>query len=197
MREFTVEGEFAGVGWFDTFNVTPISADGQRMLTWEDSEVCVWNARTGEALSKFGEPDTIIYTATISEYGRLALVGTNDGRARLWDVDNRTVLRTFDHGRENRGGELLVNLSPNGRQAVTALGVHSFTQTAQLWDISDLVGPHIKIQLTEKGLKLIWSSGVLQVAENVNGPWLDVSAAESPHVIPPSEKREFFRAIRD
>lgn len=196
-RVFTVEGEIGGDAWTDSFLITPISADGRRMLTWNDSEVRLSDAKTGQELRTFGHPDTPSWSAAISDNGGLALIGNTDGRARLWDVETGSLLRTFDHGRENRGGEVFVNFSPAGTQVATALGFHTRSQTAQLWDISDLVRPRIEIRKTAAGLELNWSSGALQAAENINGPWIDVDAAGSPHAIQSRENREFFRVTRE
>lgn len=47
----------------------------------------------------------------------------------------------------------------------------------------------------ERAIILRWNCGeVLQGADTVNGPWSDIPGATSPHAVPASEARMFYRA---
>ena len=46
----------------------------------------------------------------------------------------------------------------------------------------------------ERAIILRWNCGeVLQSADDATGPWLDLPGATSPHVVPSSEARRFYR----
>jgi hypothetical protein len=40
---------------------------------------------------------------------------------------------------------------------------------------------------------LTWTTGQLQSASNINGPYTDVSGATSPYTVPPSNAQQYFR----
>jgi hypothetical protein len=40
---------------------------------------------------------------------------------------------------------------------------------------------------------LNWSTGILQAATNVAGPYLDINGAPNPYSVPPTNAQEFFR----
>jgi hypothetical protein len=42
-------------------------------------------------------------------------------------------------------------------------------------------------------VQLFWDTGVLQVADQVTGPWTDLPNATSPHLYQTGEAQKFFR----
>jgi hypothetical protein len=53
--------------------------------------------------------------------------------------------------------------------------------------------PTMSIQFSGGQLQLAWPRGVLQEADNVSGPYTDVTNATSPYTITPTASRKFFR----
>jgi hypothetical protein len=56
-------------------------------------------------------------------------------------------------------------------------------------------GTNTNVQITRSGnnLVLTWSTGRLESADNVSGPWTAVPTASSPFTIPPAGTRKFYR----
>jgi hypothetical protein len=53
--------------------------------------------------------------------------------------------------------------------------------------------PILSLQTSGNSLVLNWSSGALQSATNVLGPWYDLSGAASPYVVTPAGPQQFYR----
>ncbi|RMF14956.1 MAG: hypothetical protein D6758_10575 [Gammaproteobacteria bacterium] len=101
-------------GEYTTLRAVAISGDGSRALTIKDSDLVVWDARTGQALNFWRAPDKVL-SATLSQSGHRALMGLQNNRAIYFDVDRGQTLYTFDHEAEVYG----VALSADDRYALT------------------------------------------------------------------------------
>jgi hypothetical protein len=53
--------------------------------------------------------------------------------------------------------------------------------------------PILSVQFTAGQLQLTWSRGTLQQADDVTGPWSDISNSTAPYTISPTASRKFFR----
>jgi hypothetical protein len=53
--------------------------------------------------------------------------------------------------------------------------------------------PVLSMQTSGNSLVLNWSSGTLQSATNVLGPWYDIGSAASPYTNPLVGPQQFFR----
>ena len=74
------------------------------------------HASTGRATVAFQLGHTEgICSAAFSTDGKQALTGSDDGTARLWDVDSGSVVRTFLHN----GRVACVAFTPDGKQVIT------------------------------------------------------------------------------
>lgn len=62
------------------------SADGQRLMTWGDKMVQVWNASTGIPLSSPLVHPSEVLCATFSPDGEELISGSSDGMLRTWNV---------------------------------------------------------------------------------------------------------------
>jgi WD40 repeat protein len=94
-----------------------MSADGERMArAGGASQVRVWNARTGEALTgpldKVGRNSKL----ALSPDGRLVAAGGEDNTARIWNVATGTLIQTLQPAEGNLSGAITeVAFSPDGR----------------------------------------------------------------------------------
>jgi len=82
------------------------------------------------------------------------------------------------------------------RRALTATEAQSIYLVAQSYGTSfDTYGP-LKLTLQKSGgnLELIWQTGTLQWADNVNGPYTNVPGATAPYYsVTPSAAKKFYR----
>jgi hypothetical protein len=52
---------------------------------------------------------------------------------------------------------------------------------------------NLAVQLIGGQVRVTWSNGVLQSADNVTGPYSDVGGASSPYVTNPTAAKKFYR----
>ncbi|MEX2321708.1 MAG: hypothetical protein WD668_10140 [Saccharospirillum sp.] len=107
---------------------TDVSADGQRALTADYSNLALWDTRSGEPVWYWTAPARI-QALDLSADGSLALLGLSNNQAVLFDAVNGGVLRTFNHD----GPVISVSLSDDARIALTG----SEDLTARLWSVTD------------------------------------------------------------
>lgn len=62
-----------------------------------------------------------------------------------------------------------------------------------IYQIKSLVLPPVQSRWINDQVELIWSYGILQTADDVTGPWNDVTNATSPHSVEPDGSKRFFR----
>lgn len=110
------------------------SPDGKVMATgYEDGTAITWDTTTGTRAATFDTRQRRIDSVAFTPDGQRLLTGTVDG-AILWDISQRTKLRTFE------GPVRSAALSPDGKSVVTWPNVFSvFSDTpggerAVLWD---------------------------------------------------------------
>jgi hypothetical protein len=74
----------------------------------------------------------------------------------------------------------------------TGTSVLTGADIVRLWSIADIA---VRLEGARKpnGLELRWSVGTLQQSAKVNGPWLDVTNAVSPRLVPMNQPSAFFR----
>jgi hypothetical protein len=70
--------------------------------------------------------------------------------------------------------------------AVDGCGNHSAPCTFQVVVLSQMVG-------IKKAVIVTWGCGILQGADNANGPWSDIPGATSPYAVPVDQARQFYR----
>jgi WD40 repeat protein len=87
----------------------------------------ILRATHGEDLVLEGHTDSLV-CLDLSRDARLAVTGSNDGTARLWDLDAGKELRRLDGHPERIIGAAF---SPDGRRAATAC----WDQKARVWDV--------------------------------------------------------------
>jgi len=82
------------------------------------------------------------------------------------------------------------------RRELSAIEAYSIYYVGQTYGRSfDQFGPVLLvIRPNGNNLELIWQSGTLQQADNVDGPWSNVGGATAPyHSVAPSGQRKFYR----
>ena len=85
----------------------------------------------------------------------------------------------------------LINSGTQYRVIVTAPGGPSISSEAATLFVGQL--PPVSIAFTNGTLTLTWSSGILQQALQLAGPWQDLSGTNSPYSLAPIGNKMFFR----
>jgi len=76
-------------------------------------------------------------------------------------------------------------------RALSPSQINSHFSTALTGSGPELGG--LSITRTLDGVSLIWANGVLQQSDTVAGPYTDIVGATSPHAVPITKPRQFFR----
>ena len=63
----------------------------------------------------------------------------------------------------------------------------------RIYDTAPISPSAISVQRVSGNLVLTWSNGILQSAANIDGPWFDVSEANSPYSVSPIGPQQFYR----
>ena len=111
-----------------------LSPDGRFAVTgtWESARV--WNLRTGEQVHEWKHRFPAYVTAVaFSPDGTMALTGAADGSAKLWAVDEGTMLQQWSHWKDVED----LGFSADGTMAVTV----GADRSAKVWSVAsgDLV----------------------------------------------------------
>jgi|GEM_PF-1171113 hypothetical protein len=80
----------------------------------------------------------------------------------------------------------------SGLYSVTAK-VGSCASAAAMTIVTINQPPVLSMQTSGNSLVLNWSSGTLQSATNILGPWYDLSGAASSYVVTPAGPQQFYR----
>lgn len=113
-------------GYLTEILYTDISEDGRFALTANYYNLVLWNTETGKAVWFWSAPARI-EAADLSFDGRLALLGLDNDKAVLFDIQNGGVLRVFEH----QGPVTTVALNIKTGRALTG----SEDTLVRLWDI--------------------------------------------------------------
>lgn len=115
-------------GHTETVYAVDYRDDGEQILTGSDNEIMLWNAKTGEAITKFSLEETGCRSAAFLR-GGLALFGDNYGHVRCFDLNAQTELwSSQQHGLHWID---CIDVGSNGRYAVTS----GHDGKAVLWDV--------------------------------------------------------------
>lgn len=81
------------------------------------------------------------------------------------------------------------------RRALTQYEAEAIYQVGQAGRSFDTYGPvKLTVNATSSGLELIWQSGILEAADDVNGTWSPVLDAKAPYYkVTPNSARKFYR----
>ncbi len=105
------------------------SPDGSRIVAVDaDGTVGFRDAATAEPIGRTIRHDAAVGSLAMSPDGRKLLAGCRDGRARLWDAGDGSLLAELAHGDGTEIG--CVALAPDGRSMATGCS----DGTARLWD---------------------------------------------------------------
>jgi WD40 repeat protein len=83
-------------GYLTEILYSDISADGQYAMTANYYNLVLWNTNSGESVWFWSAPARI-ESADLSADGRFALLGLDNNKAVLFDVQNGGLLREFEH----------------------------------------------------------------------------------------------------
>ena len=120
------------------------SADGDFLATSGSNNVVLWDARTGDVIHRFWQPNEILTHAISPDDSMLVIVDRQD--VSIWDVETREQLVELEETR----GTKLVSFSPDG-QVLALLS----TRILQLWDpIAGKLLSSFEGDKTQYGIKL-------------------------------------------
>ena len=103
--------------------------DGKRLLAGSDSAVYEGDLETGRVQKRWDGSDKAPRTAAFSPDGRLAAVGSGDGKVLIVDVDAGKELRACEG---HSGAVRCVAFLPDGKHVVSG----GEDRTARLWDVA-------------------------------------------------------------
>ena len=160
-------------------------ATGELLVAWIDGVLRTFDPTTGEL--KLGSliPQGFLAGAVFSPDGRFILdaEGFPSFTARLWHARTGEELRVF----AGHAGEVhSVAFNAAGTSILTGSDI------VRLWSIADIAA-RLETQRKANGLELRWNVGTLQHSTQLNGPWLDITNAVSPWIVPSDQPSEFFR----
>jgi WD40 repeat protein/Flp pilus assembly protein TadD len=103
-----------------------LSPDGRRIATVsEDSTARIWDAQTGQALTKPMRHGERVYRAQFSPDGTCLVTVTEPGGVRVWDANTGQSLGAAKYA----GGVTSAQLGPDGNRILTVA-----KEIAQVWD---------------------------------------------------------------
>jgi WD40 repeat protein len=160
-------------------------ATGELLVGWADGILRTFDPTTGALKLDSLVPQGFLYAAVFSPDGRFILdaEGWPSFTARLWDARTGEELRDF----AGHAGEVnCVAFDATGTLILTGADI------VRLWSIGDIAA-RLEVQRQPNGLELRWHGGTLQTSAQLNGPWIDVTNAVSPRIIPTDQSLAFFR----
>jgi WD40 repeat protein/serine/threonine protein kinase len=118
---------FRDVG--ETYTLASFSPDGRTILVGSIASLSLTliDLASGDTLQQFSGHQNGLFDATFSPNGRMALSGSWDSTARLWDVATGEELHRFEHPSFVK----TVAFSPDGRFILTGCG----DGIVRLWDV--------------------------------------------------------------
>jgi hypothetical protein len=120
--------QYYGVG---TLECTAYSPDGKYIATCGGAGGFLWDAATGEVVRMFLGHTDWVHSVAFSPDGSKVLTGIWDGRAKLWNASDGTVIRTFSP--YTYASVWSGAFSPDGTKVLMTGG----DGTAKLWNASD------------------------------------------------------------
>ena len=160
-------------------------ATGELLVAWADGVLRTFDPVTGRVNLDSLAPAGFLNTAVFSPDGRFILDGEGwpSFSARLWDARNGEELRVL----AGHAGEVnSVAFDATGTCILTGSDI------VRLWSVADIAA-RPESERKPNGLELRWHLGTLQQSVDVSGPWLDLTNAVSPWLVPADQPSAFFR----
>ena len=172
---------------FDAGSVTDLDfspATAELLVAWSDGILRTFDSATGELKLNSLAPQGFLDAAVFSPDGRFILDGEGwpSFTARLWDARTGEELRDFV---EHAGEVTSVAFNASGTRILTGADI------IRLWSIAD-IAMRLEGERKPNGLELRWNVGTLQRSTRLDGPWLDVTSAVSPWLVPTDQPCQFF-----
>jgi WD40 repeat protein len=160
-------------------------ATGELLVAWANGVLRTFDPATGALKLGSLAPAGFVGDAVFSPDGRFILdaEGFPSFSARLWDARTGEELRAFaGHAAEVDS----VAFDSTGTCILTGSDI------VRLWSIADIAA-RLESERTPNSLELRWHVGTLQQSVNAGGPWLDLTNAVSPWLVPINQPSSFFR----
>jgi serine/threonine-protein kinase len=113
------------------------------VLAGQGASVRVWNAATGQEVTRLTGHTNAVRSIAVSRDGRQAVTGGDDRTLRLWDLHSGREIQRFNGHRAEVAG---VALADDGQHVVSS----SRDQTLRLWDMRD--GREVRLFPAPRGL---------------------------------------------
>jgi WD40 repeat protein len=170
-------------GAVSSLRFSPVT--GELLVAWVEGVLRTFEPATGALRLGSLAPAGFVASAVFSPDGRFILdaEGFPSFSARLWDA------RTGEELRVLAGDAAEVNsvaFDPTATLILTG------SNLVRLWSIADIAA-RLERERKPNGLQLRWQLGTLQQSATVNGPWLDLTNAASPWLVPIDQPSAFFR----
>lgn len=177
---------FSNAGSVTSLNFSP---KGETLLiAWQDGLIRLYDTLTFDLRFEFVTPAAFLETAVFSPDGQYILTGeTFPNIATIWDALNGKPIRTVPF---HAGSVSAVAFHPDGRSILTG------AELIREWSITDLAA---RLQIKEIGneVQVSWSQGMLERAEQPQGPWEVLTDATSPFSMRSTMPAVFFRVRAD
>ena len=160
-------------------------ASGELLVAWADGVLETFDPATGALKLDSLAPAGFLNAAVFSPNGRFILdaEGWPSFSARLWDSRTGEELRVF----AGHAGEVN-SVAFDG----TGISILTGADITRLWSIADIAA-RLETERKPQGLELRWHGGTLQASTQLNGPWIEITNAVSPRIVPTDQPSAFFR----
>ena len=139
-----------------------------------------------------------VYDQTATGYSSVYVDGALDKthvNPSAWTWDGRQIELGFSHdGYWDRLNGQLDDVRFYNRELTGAEVGQIYGGDSPLVGGADLVGRYDFDTDLQPGLRLTWSAGVLEAADEVTGPYTPVTGATSPLILKPADAKKFYRA---
>jgi WD40 repeat protein len=114
-----------------------VSPSGGILATGYESEIELWDLKTGKALPALRDHTDLVSAIAISPDEKILASSSLDGTIKLWDLPNHRLVSTLNAGRAST-----LAFSPDGRMLASSSGVHRWADGVfsplgvQMWDIA-------------------------------------------------------------
>jgi WD40 repeat protein len=136
-------------------------------------ELFIWEARSGERLQSWNEPNAIVNALAWSPIEAQLLSGGSDGNIHCWDTQSGECIRVQ---KGHQGAVQSLRVSPDGKTLASC----GDDNTIQLWDLGN--GGHLRTLRRDRPYERLDMTGIRGVTEAQKATLRALGAIEYPAV---------------